>query len=139
MVACLYAVRVLTSESEIPPQDHVALAMIVCFLLSHAWLKMDQTVVHISMAANRCWIRQHRFCRSRLQTFSVSHFHSAKIKKAETMWASDTEKPRAELVFVTSFGVIQVKENLPRKRADSEDICIVINNFLAGRDRMLAA
>lgn len=129
LVCVLYITRCL--HDDVPPQDHVALAFILCFLLTQAWLKLEQNTLRIDLSFNRCWLYQHRFCFSRVQSLPVSQIHSARVENAS--------HTLSRVVLVTSSGMIPLSEGYSRANSDVIETTEHINRFLQSQCQFLPA
>jgi len=135
VVASLYLVR--TFIDDVPPQDHVALALILCVLLTQAWISMEQIVVKISLAHNRCWLRQRRFIRQSERSLPATQIHSAKLEYQDNQ--IEANAPLARIVLITSLGMIPVSSDYRSETRDLLSACERINRFLRTQHSLLPA
>lgn len=135
LVACLYAVRVMVEE--IPPQDHLALSFILCFLLIQTWFRLDRTRLRISLPHNRCWLHHHHLGLTREQSLPVSQIHSARLEYSDLQKSTDTNYAR--IVLVTSLGMIPASLNYSDKAWKLDQTCSYINHFLESQRLLFKA
>lgn len=134
-LAGLYALRALLTE--IPPQDHVALSLVLCALLLQVGINLERYVLKISLSENRCWVYHHRAGACNVRSLPVSAIHSACL---EMQPRNNTLNPElGRLVLITSLGMIPIGEKYLQKSNLLEQTCQQINDFLASRDRYLHA
>ncbi|MFK7859532.1 MAG: hypothetical protein AB8B64_11935 [Granulosicoccus sp.] len=126
LIASLYIVRALIED--IPPQDHVALSFILCFLLTQVWCRLEQTRLRISLPYNRCWLRHHHLGKYKEQSLPVSQIHSAKLEYDDSQTSSNGGSAR--IVLVTSLGMIPVSLTYSEKARLLDQSCHHINCFL---------
>jgi len=130
LIAGLYIWR--ASIEFIPPEDHVALSIILCCLLTQLWMQVEQTRVTISLPHNRCWLRHHRMGRYTEKSLPVSQIHSARIEHADTPIYGDIYPAR--IVLVTSLGMIPASTYYPDKPRLLYNTCTRINTFLGSNE-----
>ncbi|MFK7994267.1 MAG: hypothetical protein AB8B87_09020 [Granulosicoccus sp.] len=135
LVSGLYMFRVLIEE--IPPQDHVALSFIVCFLLTQTALHLEQTRLRISLPHNRCWLRHHHLGKVREQSLPVTQIHSARLEYSDGQ--QDLESLNARIVLVTSLGMIPVSHKHTHKAWVLDRTCNHINHFLESKQKYFQA
>jgi len=131
----LYALRCLMET--LPPEDHFSLSLIGCFLLTQALFSLDQTSIKLSLEYNRCWLRHHRFGRTREMSVPVTQIHSARteVNPAPPIGAA----PYSRIVLITSIGMIPLNENYSHRLHNAATTCERINQFLDSRDDFLPA
>ena len=102
----MYAGRAVTET--IPPQDHIALSLLICGALISAWTHLDRLYVTFSLTHDRCWMTRRRFVSTSRQSIPVTQIHSARTEPCEADVPSN--KPRARVVLLTSMGKIALEE-----------------------------
>lgn len=122
----LYIIR--SSIELIPPQDHVALSLILCFLLGQSWLHLEQTRIRINLPHNRCRVRHHRMGVFSERSLPVSQIHSARVEFDSA--SAGTASPPARMVLVTSLGMIPASLYYSDKLWHLDKECQLINGFL---------
>jgi len=135
LVAGLYILRAILQE--IPPQDHVALALILCMLLTQAWLNLKPTVVKINLSQNRCWLKHRNFIRLKERSLPVTQIHSAKLEFQSR--PDSIDGPFARIVLITSLGMIPVNADYQANTGELRGACDRLNRFLESHQRMLSA
>lgn len=136
VMGTLYAYRCLVSE--IPPQDHVALSLLLCMMLLNSWRMMDTVQIRFSLTKDRCWVRRTRFGHTREHSVPLSQIHSARF----TLGPSSTALATAycgTITLITSLGVIPVFEQQKANMGSMRELCEQINAFLASRNHYLTA
>lgn len=133
--ASLYLIRV--SVDLIPPQDHVALSLILCFLLVQLWLRLEQTRITINLAHGRCRVRHHRMGSYSERSMPVALIHSARLEYNSN--SAVTESSPARLVLLTSLGMIPASLYYSNKAWRLDRECQRINHFLKSNERFLHA
>lgn len=121
----------------IPPEDHVAIALFVCFLLTQFWISIEKTSIEISLSNNRCWLRYHRLGRSHALSLPASQIHSATLEYEES--PTHTTAPNARIALVTSLGMIPVNQDYQENPQRLHDACERINRFLQSQTQLLQA
>lgn len=134
-IASMYLLRSILSD--IPPQDHVAISLLLCGLLLIFWALIDQVQVTISLSYNRCWVQRHRFGNTTHTSFPVSQIHSAKAEKHPDPMPGREQESR--IVLVTSLGMIPVGDSYSHDWPSTHAACETINHFLASQDDFLNA
>jgi|GEM_PF-3611758 len=134
-VAVLYVLRTLIET--IAPQDHLAISLILCFLLVQTWLSFEKTSVKISLPDNRCWLRHHRPGTYQERSLPVSQIHSAKLQYKE--FSCPDIQPHARIALITSLGMIPVNEQYQRNPAQLLNACQEINCLLESQPRFFRA
>lgn len=135
LLAALYISRMFVDI--IPPEDHVAIALLLCIFLTQVWVNLEQIVVEISLPNNRCWLRHHRMGKLRERSLPVSQIHSARMEYEQT--ENVTQAQSARIVLVTSLGMIPVSEHYQTDATLLERACGQINSFLQSQQRYLQA
>ena len=131
----MYLFRTLIQT--IPPEDHVAIALIICFLLTQFWFSIERTSIKISLPHNRCWLSYHRLGKSHELSLPISQIHSAQLQFEEKPTPGTT--PNARITLVTSLGMIPVSQQYQGNPARLHANCEQINCFLESRMRFLEA
>lgn len=134
-VALLYILR--SWLGDIPPEDHVAIALLLCGLLASTWIAFDQIHVTISLSHNRCWVQRHRLGGTTRTSIPVSQIHSAKPEKRPDPLPGKEEEAR--IVLITSLGMIPVCEHYFHDFPSTREACETINRFLASQKDFLNA
>ena len=135
LLASMYLLRAMTQD--IPPEDHVALSLLLCTFLALVWINLEQTVLTFSLPENRCWLRHHRCGTLKERSLPVSAIHSAQVE-----YRSISENARQQpgrIVLVTSLGMIPVSEHFQENPAPLDRACLQINSFLQSQQQYLAA
>lgn len=122
----LYVIR--ASMDVIPPEDHIALSLILCFLLSQLLMNVEQTVLKISLPYNRAWLQHHRFGRRDERSLPVSQIHSARVEYSDT--PQNGTPDCARIVLITALGMIPVNEKYQTNPVQLGKNCQQINSFL---------
>ena len=135
LLASLYLLRAMTQD--IPPEDHVALSLLLCTFLTLVWLNLKQTVLKFSLPENRCWLRHHRCGTSRELSLPVSQIHSAKAEYQSANGDAQTQLGR--IVLITSLGMIPVSEYFEENPTLLDRACQQINRFLQSQEQYLTA
>lgn len=135
MVASAYLVRALIED--IPPQDHLALSIILCFLLIQSWIHLEQTRLRISLPHNRCWLRHRHLGIIKEQSIPVSQIHSARLEYSDA--ARHAKGQYARIVLVTSLGMIPASLTYSDKPWRLDQTCIHINQFLDSQKQLFQA
>lgn len=134
-VAGLYLLRSLLQT--IPPEDHVAISLVICFFLTQLWFSLEKTSVKLSLHDNRCWLRHHRLGKYDELSLPVSQIHSAKLEY-EAKPASDAA-PKARITLITSLGMIPINQQYQGNPARLHYACKQINHFLESQPHFLQA
>ena len=133
-LALLYIFR--SYISDIPPQDHIALSILLCMLLLNTWRMIDLIHVKFSLSHNRCWVSRYRFCTTQRKSVPVSQIHSARLDMCPN---PETPAHSSRIVLVTSMGMLPVCDHYFLDVASTKALCLDINNFLASQNDFLAA
>lgn len=135
LLAGMYLLRAMIQD--IPPEDHLALSLLLCTFLALVWINLEQTVLKFSLPENRCWLRHHRCGMLKERSLPVSQIHSARVEYQSTSGNADTQLAR--LVLVTSLGMIPVSEHYQENPALMDGACHQINSFLQSQQLYLTA
>ncbi len=134
-IASLYIVR--ASIEVIPPEDHFALSVLLCFLLGQVLLSIEQSVLKISLPYNRAWLHHRSFGRYHERSLPVSQIHSARLEFSKK--PHDDAPDTARIVLVTALGMIPVSEKYQKNPKHLGTICRQINSFLESQEGLLKA
>ncbi len=134
-IALLYCIR--ATIEIIPPQDHFALSIVLCFLLGQVLISMEQTVLKISLPYNRAWLKHHRFCNHHERSLPVSQIHSARLEYSKN--PQEGADDCARIVLVTALGMIPVTEEYEKKTVRLRQTCTQINRFLESQTQYFTA
>ena len=135
LLSGMYLCRILMQT--IPPEDHVAIALIICFLLTQFWFSIERTSIKISLPHNRCWLSYHRLGKSNELSLPVSQIHSAQLQFEEKPAHGTT--PNARIALVTTLGMIPASQQYQGNPVQLHVNCEQINRFLESRMRFLEA
>lgn len=131
----LYGFRALLTE--IPPQDHVALSLLLCALLTQVGMSLERYMLKLSLTENRCWVSHHRAGSRSVRSLPISVIHSACLEMHQSNRSEHSGLGR--IVLITSLGMIPISEKYQANLTLLEKTCQQINDFLATKDRYLYA
>ena len=135
LIGSLYLIRAITQD--IPPEDHVALSLLLCTFLALVWMNLEQTVLKFSLPENRCWLRHHRHGTLKERSLPVSQIHSVKVEYQSASAYPHTQLGR--IVLITSLGMIPVSEHFQENPTLLDSACRQINSFLQSQQQFLTA
>lgn len=125
-IASVYGFRGLVDD--IPPQDHVALAMIQIVILTQVWITLEQNILKISLSEKRAWVQHHRMGRRYERSLPLSVIHSARLEYDDQ--APTGAKRPARIVLVTSLGMIPMSGKFNSDLDHLQQSLEEINTFL---------
>ncbi|MFK7891709.1 MAG: hypothetical protein AB8B63_12915 [Granulosicoccus sp.] len=135
LIAVIYGFRGLVDD--IPPQDHVALAMILIVMLTQVLITLEQNILIISLSKKRAWVMHHQMGRRYERSLPLSVIHSAQLQFDDKVTAEAGSTAR--IVLVTSLGMIPMSGKFNSYLNHLQQSSEKINAFLKLQERYLSA